>query len=364
MYTVHITVISDLQKSNYPLCGTMEKKMLLPRFDYLEPDNLEDALDLLATHRENAKLLAGGTDLLVRMKKGLLKPKFLISLKSLNELSYIKAEEGCIKIGARTPLADIIASVPVRKDARALFQACEKIGAVTIQHHRGTIGGNILQDNRCHHYNQSDFHRSGRQACHKNGGKICYARENADRCNSTCQSDGATALMALGAKLVLISKGHERIVALDQFYTADGIMPHAMESHELLKEIIIPLNNARSAYKRLAYRSAIDYPIVCAGVLLRPSDAQKDQIDEARIVVGAMARAPLFLAQTSSSLKGKNLDDTLAFKKAADASMDNAATFAVHNVGSTLEYRCEMASLMVFQALKEAAARATNNSNG
>ena len=337
--------------------------MLLPRFDYLAPENLEETLDLLAVHGEDAKVLAGGTDLLVRMKKGLLTPKVLISLKALNELSYIKEEAECIKIGARTPLADIIASGPVQDNARALFQACGKVGATTIQHYRGTIGGNILQDNRCHHYNQSDFHRSGHQACHKNGGKICYARENADRCNSTCQSDGATALMALGAKLVLLSKGHERTVDLDNFYTADGIMPHSMESNELLKDIIIPITGARSTYKRLAYRSAIDYPIVCAGVLLKPSDSQKDQIDEARIVVGAMGRAPLFLAQASSALKGKKLDDTDAFKKAADASMDSAATFAVHNVGSTLEYRCAMISPMVLQGLKEAA-QAAKNSNG
>jgi len=337
--------------------------MLLPRFDYLEPENLEAALDLLATHGDEAKILAGGTDLLVRMKKGLLKPKALISLKSLKELSYIQQEGDCIRIGAGTSLADIIASRTVQENAYALFQASEKVGAVTIQHHRGTIGGNILQDNRCHHYNQSEFHRSGRQACHKDGGKICYARENADRCNSTCQSDGATALMALGAKLVLVSKGDERMADLDQFYTADGIMPHAMEPHELLKEIIIPHGGGRSAYKRLAYRSAIDYPIVCAGVLLKPFEEQKNRIDDARIVVGAMGRAPLFLVQASEILKGKDLDDTDAFQKAAKASMDSAATFAVHNVGSTLEYRCEMAHLMVFRALQDAS-QALKHQNG
>lgn len=327
--------------------------MRLPRFDYLGPDNLEGALDLLATHRDDAKILAGGTDLLVRMKKGLLKPKFLVSLKALSELSYIKKEDNTIKIGAGTSIAAIIASDLIKKESRALLQACEKIGAITIQHFRGTIGGNILQDNRCHHYNQSDFYRSGRQPCHKDGGKICYAREESDRCNSTCQSDGATALMALGAKITLVRKDGERTVDLTDFYTTDGIMPFAMESHELLKEIIIPIQGGSSAYKRLSYRSAIDYPIVCAGVLLKPS--QKDEIREARIVVGAMGRSPLFLAQASSSLKGKKLTDTDAFKKAADIAMDNASTFAVHNVGSTLEYRCAMVSQMVFQALKQAA---------
>ncbi|MBW2590985.1 MAG: hypothetical protein JRD71_09775 [Deltaproteobacteria bacterium] len=142
---------------------------------------------------------------------------------------------------------------------------------------------------------------------------------------------------------------------LADFYTADGIMPFAMESHELLKEIIIPIQKGSSAYKRLAYRSAIDYPIVCAGVLLKPSGTQKDEIDDARIVVGAMGRSPLFLVRASSSLKGKKLTDTDSFKKAADIAMDNASTFAVHNVGSTLEYRCAMVSQMVFGALEQAA---------
>ena len=328
--------------------------MRLPRFKYLGPETLDQALDLLATHKDDAKILAGGTDLLVRMKKGLLKPKVLISLKALNELSYIKKQDGYIKIGARTSLADIIASDLIQKEAQALFQACEKIGAITIQHFTGTIGGNILQNNRCHHYNQSQFHRSGRQACHKDGGKICYAREEADRCNSTCQSDGATALMALGASIILAQKGGERTVDLANFYTTDGIMPHACESHELLKEIIIPVQGGQSAYHRLAYRSAIDYPIVCAGVLLKPSP--KNEIEDARIVVGAMSRSPLFLAKASSSLKGKRFTDMAAFKKAADDSMNSAAPFAVHNVGATLEYRCAMVSQMVLRALEQAAA--------
>lgn len=326
--------------------------MRLPRFDYMGPDNLDEALDLLSTHGDDAKILAGGTDLLVRMKKGLLKPKFLISLKALNELSYIKKEDNMIKIGAGTSIADIIASNLIKKEARALLQACEKIGAITIQHFRGTIGGNILQDNRCHHYNQSNFHRSGRQPCHKDGGKTCYARDESDRCNSTCQSDGATALMALGANITMARKGDERTVDLTDFYTAEGIMPFAMDSDELLKEIAIPIEGGSSAYHRLAYRSAIDYPIVCAGVFLKPSN--KDEIKDARIVVGAMGRSPLFLARASSSLIGKKWSDTAAFKTAADIAMDHASTFAVHNVGATLEYRCAMVSPMVFGALEQA----------
>ncbi len=332
--------------------------MRLPRFEYLGPETLEDALDLLAKHRDDAKILAGGTDLLVRMKKGLLSPKVLISLKALNNLSYIQKQkdDNSISIGARTPLADIIASELILIKATALSTACDKIGAVSMQHYRGTIGGNILQNNRCQHYNQSQFHRSGRQACHKDGGKICYARDEGDRCYSTCQSDGATALMALDAKLVLVSKDHERIVDLRNFYTTDGIVPFTMESHELLKEIIIPTSGNASAYHRLAYRSAIDYPIVCAGVSLNTSDTK---INEAIIVVGAMGRSPLFFAKASSSLKGKELSDVTAFGVAAKQAKDSAEAFAVHNVGSTLEYRRAMVEEMVFRAINDAAKAAT-----
>jgi 4-hydroxybenzoyl-CoA reductase beta subunit len=327
----------------------------LPRFEYLRPETLEDALDLLADHKDDAKILAGGTDLLVRMKKGLLSPRVLISLKALNNLSYIRKNGGSISLGTATPLADIIASDLIQTEAAALSQACAKVGAVSLQHYRGTIGGNVLQNNRCHHYNQSRFHRSGRQACHKDGGKICYARDEADRCYSTCQSDGATALMALDAKLVFVSTSTERTVDLADVYTNDGIVPFATEPHELLKEIIIPVKGAGSAYQRLAYRSAIDYPIVCAGVLLAVIDKK---IEEARIVVGAMGRSPLFLAQASASLKGKDLTDNKAFEAAAYQAMDSAAPFAVHNVGSTLEYRQAMVEKMVSRALTDAATAA------
>ncbi len=329
--------------------------MRLPRFEYSAPKTMDKVLDLLSRYGDDAKILAGGTDLLVRMKKGLLKPKIIISLKNLKELSYIKDQGESIKIGAGTFLADIISSEVIQKHAFGLAEACEKIGAITIQHYRGTIGGNILQDNRCIHYNQSEFHRSGRQPCHKDGGKICYARDASDRCNSTCQSDGAAMLMAMDAGLVLAGKNGERQVKIADFYTTDGIMPFAMDTNELLKEIIIPVKGGGvSAYERLAYRSAVDYPIVCAAVVLKADKDKKDEISQARIVVGAMGRSPLFLAKTSSSLKGKKFDDANAFKQAGKSSMDTASTFAVHNVGSTLEYRCAMVAAMVSRALEKA----------
>ena len=188
--------------------------------------------------------------------------------------------------------------------------------------------------------------------CHKDGGKICYARDNADRCYSTCQSDGATALMALDAELVMVSKGGERRLGVADLYTNDGIRPFAIESHELLKEIVIPTGANASAYQRLAYRSAIDYPIVSAGTAITASEGS---VNKARIAVGAIGRSPLYLVQASALLKGKALKDEHAFRDAAIEAMESAAAFAVHNVGATLDYRCAMIEKMVFRALKTTA---------
>ncbi len=330
--------------------------MRLPQFDYHSPDTLEGVLALLDEHRDNAGVLAGGTDLLVRMKHRLAAPKVLVSLKHLDSLSYIKETSGMLYIGAKTPIIDVIRSDRVQQQAPALVQACERIGAVSIQHYRGTIGGNILQDNRCIHYNQSQFHRSGRQPCHKDGGKICYARDEADRCNSTCQSDGVTALMALDGHLILNSTRGERRVALDAFYTTDGIHPFDMQPDELLIKIDIPVvPGAVSAYQRLSYRSAIDYPIVCAGVRLVPDPDDAGCIGSARIVVGAMGRSPLFLAKVSQSLAGMRFDDNTAFEQAGKDAMNAAATFAAHNAGADLAYRQAMVEKMVGRALAHAA---------
>lgn len=332
--------------------------MRLPSFTYIKPDNLASVLDSLHTHQEDAQIIAGGTDLLVRMKKGLIKPKVLISLKTLESLSYIVKGNGLIRIGAKTALTEIIRSNLLKESATALITACESVGAQTIQHHCGTLGGNILQDNRCIHYNQSEFQRSGHQPCHKAGGKICYAREVADRCFSTCQSDGATALMALDAKVVLVNKQGERTIDLEELYSTDGIMPFTIKSNELLKEIIIPVPAGNSAYYRIASRSAIDYPMVCAAVSIKSSD---NLVDEVRIVVGSMGRSPMYLAQASSFLSGKDITDKTIFKEAAAKARNSSEPFAVHNVaGTTLEYRNEMVEPVVFRALEKAAEGALN----
>jgi len=324
----------------------------LPEFEYLKPESLEEVLDLLAEHGTEASLLAGGTDLLVRLKQRLVTPTHLISLKNISDLAFIREDEGTIKIGSMTPLSSILDSDLIRDHAPALHQAVRLIGAPPIQHFRGTIGGNLCLQTRCLHYNQSAFWRSGRTPCHKDNGETCYAEENSDRCRSANQSDGACALMALGASIQLRSQGGERSLPIEEFFTGKGEAPFDLGPDELVAEIWVPkhLEGEGSSFQKLTYRSAIDFALVSAAVKLKRKNGK---ITEARIVIGGAGASPLFLKEASALLIGKNVDDDDAFDKAIDRVIKHASAFMVDNLGSTVDYRRKMSGTMAKRALKE-----------
>lgn len=303
-------------------------------------------------------LLAGGTDLLVRMKQRLAQPAFLISLKNLRDLEYIRQENGLTKIGAMTPLSSLLDSELIRSQYPALFQAARLIGAPPIQHFRGTIGGNLCLQTRCLFYNQSAFWRSGRTRCHKNSGETCYAEEGSDRCRSANESDGACALMALGAEIVLASTGGERILPIEEFFTGKGENPFAREPDELVIEIRLSVhgNGQGSSFQKLTYRTAVDFALVSAAAWL---SVEKGKISKARIAIGGAGAAPLLLKETSETLIGKEHQDTKAIDASANQVRKHASPFMVDNLGSTLEYRQKMSAVMAKRAIKQALEIAT-----
>jgi 4-hydroxybenzoyl-CoA reductase beta subunit len=314
---------------------------------------VEEALDLLALHAGHAAVVAGGTDLIVRMKQRLVQPAFLVSLKHLKELNYIRREKALIVIGAMTPLASLRSSDLIMTHFPALADAASLIGAPSIQHVRGTIGGNLCLQTRCLYYNQSAFWRSGRQPCHKDQGKICYAEENSDRCRSANQSDGACALMGLGARIVLDSRRGKRTLPIEAFFTGKGEAPFAAESDEMVTEVQLPVPSGRegNAFQKLAYRSAIDFALVSATAWLA---VKEGMISGARLVIGGAGASPLLLKEASDKLVGKDVHDELAMEETAKQARNHASAFMVDNLGSTLEYRRKMSAVMANRAVKEA----------
>ncbi len=332
--------------------------MRLPVFEYELPKDLDEALGLLNIHGTHCKILAGGTDLLVRMKQGLASPTHLISLKALPGLATIRESVGLLRIGAAVRLADILTYQPIQDRWPGLFEAVTAIGAPSIQHFTGTIGGNLCQDNRCQFYNQSKFFRGARQACNKAGGKTCFAWEGgSDKCHSVCQSDAAPVLIAMDAQAIVQSKRGSRTMPLAELYSAVGERPLTLADDEMVTEI-----HARdagpgtgTAFEKLAYRSAIDYAVVSAGAFVR---TEGDRIAQARLVIGAVARAPLTISAAEKILKDRSVDDQQAVDDAGKAAMNAAEAFIANNMAQPKDYRIQMVSVIAKRAIKRALERA------
>jgi 4-hydroxybenzoyl-CoA reductase subunit beta len=330
--------------------------MKLPSFDYLRPSSLEQALETMALHGGEAKALAGGTDLLVRLKQRLLHPRLILSLTGIPDLSYIRGQDDEVRIGAMTPLKEIIASGLVRKHFPALHEAACMVGAAAIQHVRGTVGGNICQDTRCLYYNQSKFWRSARNPCYKAGGQTCFVDVKGQKCRSVCQSDLAPALVALSAMVEIRNSGQQRTIPLELFYTGAGEEPLDLAPDELVTEIRIPLppKNSSSSYQKLRYRNAVDYPLASAACSI---SLYKGTVDNVRVVVGAMSAAPLLITEAADYLWRKEPMEE-ALKAAARIAQDHAKSYPVDNVGATAAYRQKMVSVLVRRSLAEALKRA------
>ncbi|MDQ7782318.1 MAG: FAD binding domain-containing protein [Desulfomonilaceae bacterium] len=331
--------------------------MRLPAFDYELPGNLDEALELLNTYGPNGKILAGGTDLLVRMKQGLALPTHLISLKALPELATIRESEVGLRIGAAVRLRDILTYPTLEDRVPGFFEAVSSIGAPSIQHFSGTIGGNLCQDNRCQFYNQSSFFRKARQPCNKAGGKTCYAWEGgSDKCYSVCQSDAAPVLMAMEAEVVVRSKQGERTMPLAELYSSVGERPLTLADDEMLTEIRVPNPGpgTGTAFEKLTYRSAIDYAVLSAGALVQ---TEGERITRARLVIGAVSRAPLGIPTAQNILQGRPPGDEEALDEAARAAANAAEAFIANNMAQPAEYRKQMVSVMAKRALSRALSR-------
>jgi 4-hydroxybenzoyl-CoA reductase beta subunit len=330
--------------------------VIIPEFEYVAPGDLQEALDFLDSHGEEAVVLAGGTDLLVRMKQRLVKPGFVVSLKNLDSLRGIEERDGAIVLGAMTPLIEVLEDDRIKKYLPVLRQAVERIGAPSIQHSRGTIGGNLCLNTRCLFYNQSRFWRSGRTPCHKDNGQTCYAEENSDRCRSANQSDGACALMALGCDVVVASGEGERVLPVEDFFTGKGESPFAITPKELVREIQvrIPGEGAGSSFQKITYRSAVDFALVSAAVSVKVTERK---VEKVRIAVGGAGAAPLLLKEAAATLVGKAIDDAKAVEATSVLAKKHASAFMVENLGSSLEYRQEMTRILVRRVLQEAIQR-------
>lgn len=249
----------------------------LPTFSLLHPERVDQALEMFQAHTQ-ARYVAGGTDLLPSMKQGLFSPPTLISLERLSELRGVSVQDGLLRVGAMTSLAELAASPLVQQAAPGLVQAARGIATPTLQN-MGTIGGNLLLDTRCRFYNQSVFWRgalgegtqSGCLKCDPQG--ICHVAPKGTGCYAAHSADTVPTLMLLDAQVEIATPGQGRQrVSVSELYGPDGREGGAdgrlqLPPGALLVALWLPQDQPATVHRKLRTRAAIDYAllIVAAG---------------------------------------------------------------------------------------------------
>ncbi len=252
----------------------------------------------------SAKVLSGGTDLLVNMKYKVETPSTIVSLKGLPDRNYVRNEGGLLRIGALTPLKTVYNNTFVAQKLPAMAIAAASVGSY---HHQtmGTIGGNLCQQTRCKYFNQSKWWRNSRELCFKAGGAMCHVAHKEQVCYSTYCGDVAPALLVMNAEVVLTGKDASKQVPLESIFSGEGKTPLKLEPGEILTEILIPEQaaNGFSTYKKFANRQSIDFPIV--GAALWTSSTTR----ESRVALTAVDRRPLRARQLEDFMKDKQLGE-------------------------------------------------------
>ena len=276
----------------------------MPEFKLHRPETIADAVALRSSE-ENAKFLAGGTDMVVNIRRGIEAPDALIDLTAVAELKSIVEDADGIHIGAAVQLEDV-ANNPVVKDGfAAVAEAAGSIAGPTHQRY-GTVGGNLCLDTRCIYYNQSEWWRSSNDYCLKYRGDVCHVAPGGKRCFATFSGDLAPAAMVHGAQIDLIGPGGARCIALADLYRNDGMDHLTLEAGELMTVLHLPRSEAEipSAYAKARVRGSIDFPLAGAAVALRMDNSV---VGELRVALTACNPYPQMIEGTDK-FSGNPLD--------------------------------------------------------
>lgn len=292
-------------------------------FNHFNAYSIDEVVSILGNYGGRACVIAGGTDLLGKMKDAILPayPEALVNIKTIPELNTIKADDGMLKIGALAVLSEIAHSDLVREYAPALAQAACRTASPHLRD-MGTIGGNICQDIRCWYYR----HPNNRFSCLRKKGGRCYAIKGDNRyhsifggsvsggCMAVHPSDTAPALIALDANI----KTSHRTIAAEDFFEVKPVKTTVLAPDEIVTEIQIPTPRAgrASTFMKFALRKAIDFPIVnCAAAVT----ISEEKVTAARICLNAVAVVPYRAKEAEQVIEGKKMNETIAEEAGAAA---------------------------------------------
>ena len=323
----------------------------LPEFNYIQPRSLKQATKALVDLGADAMLVAGGTDVYPKMKRGQFTPRHLISLRALRELKGIRQNQEGLWIGAGESLTTISNHRLIANHFPALAHAAESVSTPQLRN-MGTIGGNILVDTRCNYYDQTFFWRQAVGFCMKKDGDICLVAPGSAKCLAIASSDTSPVLVSLGAEAILVNNRGERRVKLEDLYRDDGIDYSTKVKDEILKALFIPPESLgrRNVYLKLRRRGSFDFPIL--GVAATMDVDERGECRYASVVLTAVASAPKIVPEASTLFQGKKVT-----KELIDTVADAAAKIShpLDNTDMDYWYRKRMAKVYTQRALAQVA---------
>lgn len=328
----------------------------LPPFSFLRARDVAEAAGLLAEHGDQAMLVAGGTDLVPKMKRGQLTPTLLVGVGHLAELGHVSASDRGVEIGAGVTLARVAADARLGAAYPGYVQAAASVSSPALRN-AGTIGGNLCVDTRCNYYDMSFEWRQALGFCMKKDGDVCRVAPASTYCRAIASSDTAPVAIALGATVVLVGPGGQRReLAAADLYQDDGRCYLTKQPGEVVESLRLPPPGGwRSAYVKVRRRHAIDFPLGGAAVALATTGPI---IEACRIVLTAVGPRPLDVSAAAEPLVGRPLaevlgDDVGLLAEVAAAAVKPAKP--LDNADLHYVWRKQMTRRAVEQAIRQAA---------
>lgn len=265
--------------------------MSMPELNYRQPRDLAEAVTLLQ-QLEQPRLLAGGTDLIPNLRRGLGRPGTLVDLSQIAALQQLEWQGDELHLGAGLTLEALIQDAEINARLPALAQAARAVAGPS---HRAvaTLGGNLCQETRCVFYNQSEWWRRGNDYCLKHCGERCHVVVKSDRCYATYHGDLAPVLMALGARVRVLGPEGERSLALADLYREDGRDGLTLAADEVLTGLTLAWDARRAqGYDKARVRDAVDFALAGVAVALKRDG---EVLSELRVAVTGAGSAPRLL---------------------------------------------------------------------
>ncbi|MGC8953265.1 FAD binding domain-containing protein [Desulfurococcus amylolyticus] len=278
------------------------------RFEYYEPGSLKEVFEILEKLGNAAKILAGGTDLLVKMKTRQVEPKALVNIKRIKELKGIVDEGDRIRIGALTTLRELEESSLIAMHLPALHDAVKQMASIQIRN-MATIGGNL--------------------------------------CNASPAADTAPPLLVHEALVKTASIEGERIIPITEFFKGPGLT--VLKPTELLVEIIVNKENGSSAFSKMG-RTAMDLAIASVAIYLK---TRGDVVEDVRVAAGAVAPTPIRCPRTETMLKGRMINEvSVELVRVIEEEVK-----PISDVRATAEYRRHLVKILAYDVFHKAVER-------